>query len=126
MVSNHLIETILSCDGLIYLRGGASADSFWVAFERDYAIRAGKRVFSFDPMSGMLVRDRSKALDLAVFPIWGASDTERVVKMIEFMRDKRYFAPWDLRRLTKMAIEDLRPTNTVAHFPHERLTFFGE
>ena len=47
-VSNRLIESLLSCDGLIYLAGGASDSSFWVAFERDYALRAGKQVFLAD------------------------------------------------------------------------------
>src|SRR4030095_17207327 len=47
-VSNRLIESLLACDGLIYLTGGASDRSFWVAFEGDYALRAGKQVFSAD------------------------------------------------------------------------------
>src|SRR5262249_19237970 len=87
MVSNHLIESILDCDAVICLRGGASDESFWVAFERDYAIRAGKRVFSFDPRQGALAPDTSKALKLAIFPIWGWYDKERVLRSVEFMRD---------------------------------------
>jgi hypothetical protein len=39
-VSDPLINAVLDCDGLIYLRGGASDHSFWVARERDYALRA--------------------------------------------------------------------------------------
>src|SRR5262249_34660759 len=46
MVSTELITAILESDGLIYLKGGVSASSFWVAFERDYAQRAGKEVFA--------------------------------------------------------------------------------
>lgn len=47
-VSDPLIGAVLNCDGLIYLRGGASDHSFWVALECDCALIAGKPVFVFD------------------------------------------------------------------------------
>src|SRR5690242_12395462 len=46
MVSDKLLDAIRACDGLIYLQGGASAQSFWVALERDYALRVGKSVYA--------------------------------------------------------------------------------
>src|SRR5215510_5881667 len=49
MVSNSLIEAILDQDGRIYVEGGFSDQSFWVAVERDYALRAGKTVYAFNP-----------------------------------------------------------------------------
>src|SRR5215469_17039559 len=42
MVSENLLDAITVCDGLIYLEGGHSEESFWVALERDYALRLGK------------------------------------------------------------------------------------
>lgn len=48
-VCTALIDAILSQEGLIYLLGGHSAESFWVAFERDYGLRSTRKVFSFDP-----------------------------------------------------------------------------
>jgi nucleoside 2-deoxyribosyltransferase len=53
----ELIRALEQCDGLIYLEGGYSDTSIWVAFERDYALRAGKPVFAFDTLSGQLRSD---------------------------------------------------------------------
>jgi len=61
-VSDPLIDAVINCDGLIYLRGGASDRSFWVALERDYALRAGKKVFAFDMATGELTRDTGSPL----------------------------------------------------------------
>ena len=47
MVSNKLLDAINACSGLIYLQGGASTQSFWVALERDYALRQRKPVFRY-------------------------------------------------------------------------------
>ena len=57
MISDRLVESILGCDGLIYLASGNSATSFWVAFERDYALRSRKEVFAFHPQARSLKRD---------------------------------------------------------------------
>src|SRR4051812_13664879 len=73
-VSKPLIEAILGCEGLIYFRGGASDKSFWVAFERDYALRSGKPVFSYDIRTSELSRDSDKPLDLAVFGSYSHRD----------------------------------------------------
>ena len=37
--SNMLIGALLVCDGVIYINGGHSLHSFWVAFEREYSLR---------------------------------------------------------------------------------------
>lgn len=60
-VSDPLIDAVLDCDGMIYLRGGASDRSFWVALERDYALRVGKKVFAFDSATGELPAQRGAA-----------------------------------------------------------------
>ncbi|MCI0713350.1 MAG: hypothetical protein L0154_24555 [Chloroflexi bacterium] len=46
-VSNSLIGAVLACDGMIYLNEGFSERSFWVAFERDYALRSQKNVYAY-------------------------------------------------------------------------------
>jgi hypothetical protein len=109
MVSNHLIEALLGCDGLIYFEQGYSADSFWVAFERDYALRAEKQVFAYNPGQRSLAQDTSTPLGLPIFPVWTARDTPRVRPILEFMRDERFFAPWDLERLARAAAENVNP-----------------
>jgi hypothetical protein len=59
-VSKPLIEAILDCDGLIYLRGGVSDRSSWVAFERDYALRSSNPVFRYDVSTSELSQDSDK------------------------------------------------------------------
>jgi hypothetical protein len=90
MVSSHLIDAILACDGLIYLNGDFSSQSFWVAFERDYALRAGKRVYSFAKGQVVLTSDTSSPMELRLFPIWAAEDTSRVLSIVETMREDRF------------------------------------
>src|SRR5262245_22510508 len=55
-VSSKLVEAIVGCEGLIYIDGSASARSFWVSFERDFALRASRQVYAFDPTTESLVR----------------------------------------------------------------------
>lgn len=93
-VSNRLIESLLACDGLIYLTGGASDRSFWVAFERDYALRAGKQVFSADVHTLNITKHTGNALDLAVFASYHREDRSRVREVAEFLNRERYFDLW--------------------------------
>jgi hypothetical protein len=93
-VSNRLIESLLSCDGLIYLTGGASARSFWVAFERDYALRAGKPVFAADVHTLKITKHTGNALDLAVFASYHREDRSRVREVADFLNRERYFDLW--------------------------------
>ena len=93
-VSTQLITAILDCDGLVYLRGGRSAQSFWVAFERDYALRAGKQVFAADPATLDVVRDTEAPLDLAAFASYHHGDAPRVREIVEYMKHERYFDLW--------------------------------
>jgi hypothetical protein len=91
MVSNALITAILEHDGLIYLQGGASKQSFWVAFERDYALRSGKRVFGFDPQHESLELDRDSPLDLPIFAYYSRQDAQRVKQVTSYMKTERFF-----------------------------------
>ena len=93
-VSKPLIEAILGCEGLIYFRGGASDKSFWVAFERDYALRSGKPVFCYDIATSELSPDSETPLDLAVFASYNRDDRTRVRKICEFLGQERNFDVW--------------------------------
>src|SRR5487761_2296297 len=90
MVSANLIDAILASDGLIYLEGGHSAESFWVAFERDYALRAKKRVFAFKLPTGKIREDTSPPMDL---PVFTCSPSHSEVEMVPItgLLTQRYF-----------------------------------
>lgn len=90
LVSNELVQTILHCDGVIYLRTPNSDESFWVAFERDYALHAGKQVYAFNPEPNHLTRVRGPGPRLPVFASYAGEDTERVRRITDFLRDDRY------------------------------------
>ncbi|HEY5002718.1 MAG TPA: toll/interleukin-1 receptor domain-containing protein [Ktedonobacteraceae bacterium] len=96
MISRNLISTILRCDGLIYLEGGYSQSSFWVAFERDFALRARKKVFAFIPQTSRLRLDTSAPLHLPIFLCHSGTDKDytRVERIIRFMRVGRFFDIW--------------------------------
>ncbi|UVT17147.1 MAG: hypothetical protein H8K04_06255 [Nitrospira sp.] len=88
-VSDTIVPRILDCDALIYLRGGASASSFWVSFERDYALRAGRHVYAYDPFTGLLVRDTSSPLELEVRVMFHSEDEKRIATLFDWMKKKR-------------------------------------
>lgn len=78
LVSNKLFAAILACDGLIYLNGRHSSRSFWITFERDYALRAGKRVFAAAFNDFMLTAHEGDALDLPLFTSYHIHDATQV------------------------------------------------
>ena len=78
MVSNDLILSILDCEAVVYIDGGLSAQSFWVAFERDFAKRAKLHVFEFNPVMTMISPYESPPLHLPVFPSYTSRDRSRV------------------------------------------------
>ncbi|MEP7288432.1 MAG: TIR domain-containing protein [Chloroflexota bacterium] len=94
MISNALINAILDRDGLIYLEGGYSAQSFWVAFERDYALRAKKRVFSFNPQTAEVKQANLEPLKLPILGIYTRRDRDHIVRLTHFMKEKRFFDTW--------------------------------
>ncbi len=90
-VSSEIIPTILDCTGLIYLEGGSSCKSFWVSFERDYALRSGRKVFAFDPGSGTLRRDTSSPIPLRAAMAYHDADERRVRELLSWMVAERHF-----------------------------------
>lgn len=107
-VSDPLIKAVLGCDGLIYLRGGASDRSFWVAVERDYALRAGKKVFAFDTTNLELTQDTGAPLDLAAFASYHRHDAQRVRQIADHLNQNRHFEMW-------LDVEYLAPGSDFAH-----------
>jgi hypothetical protein len=100
LVSTPLIDALVSCDGLIYLSGGQSDRSFWVAFERDYALRLQKPVFSADPVTLEVTRCVDPPLDLAAFASYSRTDRNRVRDVCDFLKRERNFDVWvDVERL---------------------------
>ena len=91
MVSNDLILSILDCEALVYIDGGLSAQSFWVAFERDFAKRAKLHVFEFNPATTMITPDESPPLHLPAFPSYTIRDRSRVDQILACMRHERFF-----------------------------------
>jgi hypothetical protein len=102
MVSNDLIRGILDCQGVVYINGGLSAQSFWVAFERDFAKRAKLPVFEFDPTTSVITPDESPPLHLPAFPSYAIRDRSRVDQILACMRHERFFDTFIDR-------EDLQP-----------------
>jgi hypothetical protein len=93
LVSDKLLDAIRNCDGLIYLEGGASADSFWVALERDYALRLGKPVFAYTPSTIALIRDQSSSMDIHVFISFSTEQWGQASRIVDTMR-QRFIDPW--------------------------------
>ncbi|MEV4514209.1 TIR domain-containing protein [Dactylosporangium sp. NPDC049525] len=91
-VSNGIVETILSCGGLIYLEGGRSTESRWVNFERDYALRAGLKVFAFKPETNTIRIDRSDPMPLAVQLVVSDKGQARAERLLAWLRTERHIA----------------------------------
>jgi hypothetical protein len=63
-----------------------------VAFERDYALRANKPVFGYDPETRSLFRDSSPPLELHVVPLYWCLEAgkQRASEILEFMQNDRF------------------------------------
>ena len=90
-VSNDIVPTILSCESQIYLQGGHSANSFWVRFERDYALRSGLAVFAYEPHSESLEADKGSPMDLNIRTYAHQDDQEQAEELLRWMREERNF-----------------------------------
>jgi TIR domain len=91
MVSTELLSAINACSSFIFIDTPGSRGSRWVALETDYARRVGKRVFSFEPEHSVLRRDRTRAMDLSVFPSYSRDDASQVMPLLSLMKNERYF-----------------------------------
>lgn len=93
--SNTLIGALLVCDGVIYINAGHSRQSFWVAFEREYSLRAGKHVYSYSPEGSVVEPYSTPGLELHVFFSAAIADYSRLEPIREFMASRRFFT-WKL------------------------------
>lgn len=87
------MEVIRSCSGLIILSGEHSRASFWVAFEREIAIRAGLAVYLWDPDRNALDLDRKGRTNLSVFLSHANRDRDAALYVASHM-EQRSFDVW--------------------------------
>ena len=71
-VSDSLVQSMGDCDGLIFIASPVSEASFWVNFERRFAIRIHTDVVSFDPARRAFARFQSRVGN-SVAVLWNAS-----------------------------------------------------
>jgi hypothetical protein len=90
MISDELFESIRQHDGLIYLSTENSSKSFWVALERDYAIRIKKPVYNLNPINKHFDRDLSQPMKLKVFPSYTRKDKLVVDTIIKLLRERHF------------------------------------
>ena len=93
-ISNGIVEALLSCEGLVRINRGRSAQSFWVKFESDYMRRLDRPVFGFDPKTGRFEPDNRPPIDLNVRVSYNPSDKPLLDQLLGWMATKRSF---DLR-----------------------------
>ncbi len=99
IVSTAILETIKRCETLVYIKGSFSAESGWVTLERDYALRNGLDVYSFDPQTRRIRYDLSSPAVLPAFAIYSRKDKDIVLDIIKFMSEERsfdMFSDWHL------------------------------
>lgn len=96
-VSTRLIDAIRAAPALVYLQGAKSEASFWVALERDVALRAGKQVFAFDPATGQFRRHARQPDPHWIYAIFPVDDSAVARSVVGWMVEHRGFqiAPLD-------------------------------
>jgi len=88
-ISSKLIEAILGCQGLIYLTREASAESFWVSFERDFALRAKKQVYAYDQTKETLTPDTGVPARMPIYTCYARLDHHAVQRIVQFLCNER-------------------------------------
>jgi hypothetical protein len=96
-VSDDLVKAVLSCPGLIYIDSPNSAESVWVSFERDLALRNRLPVFAFRLGADCIECDTGRPMPLAIFDSYSRRDQEKVHRITKFMIDERAFSVFDPR-----------------------------
>ena len=90
-VSDEIIPTILSCQNLVYLTGGESEKSFWVQFEKDYALRSKLSVYAADPQRDELYAVQEDPMELRIHTLYHRADGDRTDRLFKWMREERHF-----------------------------------
>lgn len=108
LVSTYLISAIRMCDAVLYASSPRSQESFWVAFETDYALRIGKPVLSFDPASGKFEHVERNLLPLTFFPISARKDMTVVDRVIEVLKERCFTSTLTYLRLGENWSKELK------------------
>jgi hypothetical protein len=90
-VSDELVSGIMGCDGLIFIKGGQSAQSFWTVFERDLALRNRKKVFCYDPATDRIEPYEVPPSKLRLTYLKQERDNDDADKVMRWLADKRSF-----------------------------------
>ncbi|MCA8901328.1 MAG: hypothetical protein KDA53_08755 [Hyphomonas sp.] len=90
-VSNTLIGAIIACDALIYVRGGPSDHSFWVSFEREFALKLAKPVYEYRKSRRQITPIVRSPINPKVFYSAALEDYHRLDHLRRFMSEHRNF-----------------------------------
>lgn len=88
-ISDYVVPRIERSDALIFSSDPVTWLSFWVPFERDVAIEAGKTVFGYMPEQGTFHRYLAHPLRIPLMALWSREDQGQVAPIIRFMREER-------------------------------------
>ncbi len=86
--SKALIDVIIEHPTLVYVKGEHSNLSFWVAFQRDYALRAHKEVQSFDPVTLKIEKSRLSPLQLPIIPWYMEKDMKKIREIFDYVKNR--------------------------------------
>jgi tetratricopeptide (TPR) repeat protein len=90
-VSDKLISGILGANGLIFIDSPTSNASFWTAFERDFALRNQKPVFSYNAEADKLEKHSQPPMPLDMVALNHLDDEERVDRILRWLSRERSF-----------------------------------
>lgn len=90
-VSEHLIAALDRAKSVLVVDSPSSRQSFWVAFERHYAMQRRKRLFRYDSETNSIRLDDEPVRDLPIFASFQHRDEIVVKAVLTWLRKKRGF-----------------------------------
>jgi tetratricopeptide (TPR) repeat protein len=125
-VSDKLISGILGANGLIFIDSPVSNASFWTAFERDFAVRNQKPVFSYNAATDKIEKNSKPPMPLDIIVLNHEDDQERVDSILEWLARERSFslATQDPDRIARRADAQLllfQPAQVLSRVMQQRL-----
>ncbi|MDH3444789.1 MAG: hypothetical protein OEN50_12740 [Deltaproteobacteria bacterium] len=93
-VSEPMLESIESCESLVFVDTPNSRASFWVPLEIEHAKRQKKRIYKFSPARREISEDQSPPIELPVYVSFAAVDEVRVREIALWAKHKRNFDLW--------------------------------
>jgi len=89
LVSTAIIARIRGSGALVFSADPVTWASWWVPFECDVALRAGKPVLALDPPEGRFYEYLGSPLDVPTVAFWVAADESQVLPILHHMVDDR-------------------------------------